>query len=212
MLSVRSFVYNAFQENTYIIINDKKECWVVDPGMYDAKETKEFKEYLIKEGLKLKGIINTHGHIDHIFGVQELIDSYKVPFGIHQKETLVLYGAKGAAMLFGFEMRNVPEPSFMIEENVPLKIGDDALQVLFVPGHSPGSVAFYSPSDHWVISGDALFADSIGRTDLPGGDHATLIRSIKTELLTLPEETIVYSGHGPTTTIGREKVGNQYLR
>lgn len=211
MLQLQSFVFNAFSENTYLIINEKKECWIVDPGMYDSSETKAFQSHLEKAGLQPVAIINTHAHIDHILGIPYLMDTYGLPFGLHDKDLPVLQGARGSAMLFGFDYPVAPKPTFSIPEGEPLLLGDDRLEVRFTPGHSPGSVVFYYPEGGWLIGGDVLFAGGIGRTDLPGGNHETLLRSIRTELFTLPEETVVYPGHGPSTTIGTEKATNPFL-
>lgn len=211
MLYTQSFVFNPFQENSYIIYNDEKQCWIIDPGMYDAAELSHFTDYLLDNKLVPQAIINTHAHIDHIFGVPALIEKYNLPFGLHEKDIPVLNSAPGSAAIFGFDFRNIPQPTFNISHNEKLKLAGDELDVLFVPGHSPGSIAFYYAPGNWVIAGDALFSGSIGRTDLPGGNHNQLITSIKTQLLTLPDDTVVYSGHGPSTTVGNEKIYNPFL-
>ncbi len=212
MLNVIFFTFNAFQENTYLLINEKKQCWITDPGMYDKRETEEIISYIEKEGLQPQAIINTHAHIDHIFGVQALMDKYNIPFGMHEMETEVLRMAAGSAVLFGFKMDKVPRPTFFIPADKPLQLGSDVLEVFHTPGHSPGSISFYSANGKWVISGDVLFSGSIGRTDLPGGNFDTLISSIRRHLFTLPAETIVYSGHGPATQIGEERAHNPFLQ
>ena len=212
MLQVHRAIFNPFSENTYILYNENKDCWIIDPGMYDAEEIKYFMDFIDSERLNPKGIINTHTHIDHIFGVQALIDAYNIPFAIHPLEVPVLAGAKSAAMMFGFTMNEIPKPTQELKEGSGLMLGDDRLELRLAPGHSPGSVVFYYPEGGWAISGDVLFAGSIGRSDLPGGDHDTLIRSIRSEMLTLPDETIVYPGHGDETTVGHEKRTNPFLR
>ncbi len=211
MLYTQTFVFNPFQENTYLVYNDAKQCWIIDPGMYDASELSYFISYIEDNKLVPQGIINTHTHIDHIFGIPGLLDKYKIPLGIHEKDAPVLMGATGSAALFGFDYRVIPQPTFYIPDGKKLQLGADEVDILFVPGHSPGSIAFYYMPGNWVIAGDVLFSGSIGRTDLPGGNHNQLIDSIKTRLLTLPEATIVYSGHGPATTIGNEKRYNPFL-
>ncbi len=212
MLQIQSFTFNPFQENTYLIINEQKLCWVVDPGMYDNNETNRFFSYISDNGLKPQSIINTHTHIDHIFGVSEVMKKYDIPFGINEKDSPVLNAAVASAMMFGLAFSNTPKPSFYIADNEVMKLGDDSIEVRFTPGHSPGSVSFYHAAGNWVIGGDVLFQGSIGRTDLPGGNFETLISSIKSQLLTLPEDTVVYSGHGPATTVGDEKEGNPFLK
>ena len=212
MLYIQSFTFNPFQENTYLLINDKKECWIVDPGMYDNNETKFLTDYIGKHQLSPQAIINTHAHLDHIFGIQPLIDIYKIPFGLHKTETSVLTYAPASAAMFGVSLSKVPQPVFFIDEHKPLQLGDDTIEVRFAPGHSPGSIVFYYAPGSWVVGGDVLFSGSIGRTDLPGGDFETLINSIRTQLLTLPDNTTVYSGHGPATTIGTERTHNPFLQ
>jgi hydroxyacylglutathione hydrolase len=212
MLHVISFTFNPFQENTYLLVNEHKQCWIVDPGAYGADEEKLLKNYIAEHQLLPQQIINTHAHIDHIFGVDALKQAYNIPFGIHQLETPILGNAKGAAMLFGFQLGAVPTPDFYIDEHKPLKLGDDTLEVRLAPGHSPGSIVFYYEPGAWVIGGDVLFNGSVGRTDLPGGSHQTLMESISQQLYTLPDTTKVYSGHGPATYIGREKETNPFVR
>lgn len=212
MLNVSFFTFNAFQENTYIISNEKKQCWIMDPGMYDKRETEQIISYITENQLQPQAIINTHAHIDHIFGVLPLIDKYNIPFGLYELETEVLKMAAGSATVFGFDdFKRVPKPTFFINTGT-LQLGDDILEVYHTPGHSPGSISFYYAPGKWVIAGDVLFSGSIGRTDLPGGNFDTLLNSIRTHLFTLPEETIVLSGHGPETTIGHEKKYNPFLQ
>ncbi len=212
MLNVDFFTFNAFEENTYVISNDKKQCWIVDPGMYGPQEAAQMIAFIEKKGLQPQAIINTHAHIDHIFGVQALIDKYNIPFGVHELETPVLKMAAGSATIFGFDFREVPKPTFFIKDGTPLQLGDDSVEVFFTPGHSPGSISFYYPQGNWVISGDVLFSGSVGRTDLPGGSFETLVSSIRKHLFTLPAETTVLSGHGPATHIGEEKKHNPFLQ
>jgi glyoxylase-like metal-dependent hydrolase (beta-lactamase superfamily II) len=211
MLHLQSFIFNPLQENTYLIINEKKQCWIVDPGMYDNSETNKFIQYITEKELVPQAIINTHTHFDHIFGVKALKDKYNIPFAVHEKDMPVLKNAIGSAMMFGFDIQPVPEPDFFLKENELFQLGDDTVEIRFTPGHSPGSIVFYHPAGNWVIGGDVLFAGSIGRTDLPGGDFETLINSIETQLLTLPDITTVHPGHGPATTVANEKKYNPFL-
>ena len=211
MLYIQSFTFNPFQENTYIIYNDDKECWIVDPGMYDSAEVSFFTKYIDDNDLTPVSIINTHTHLDHIFGVAALKEKYNIPFGIHQKDLPVLDGAAGSAVLFGFDFKDAPTPDFYIEDSKPYALGNDEVQVILAPGHSPGSIVFYYPIGKWAISGDVLFNGSIGRTDLLGGNYEQLINSIKTQMYILPDEVVVHSGHGPSTTIGNEKASNPFV-
>ncbi|PZF73296.1 MBL fold metallo-hydrolase [Taibaiella soli] len=212
MLRIHSFNFNPFQENTYLIINEKKQCWIVDPGMYDASETKRFTQYISENGLEPQAIINTHAHIDHILGIQAVKEKYNIPFGLHEKDLPVLKNAATSAAMFGLPLKEAPVQDFFLKENEPFKIGDETLEIRFAPGHSPGSVIFYYAPGKWAIGGDVLFYGSIGRTDLPGGDFATLISSIETQLFTLPDDTAVHPGHGPATTVGHEKTHNPFLQ
>jgi glyoxylase-like metal-dependent hydrolase (beta-lactamase superfamily II) len=211
MLLITSFTFNAFQENTYIIQNDDKKCWIIDPGMYEPSEINTLTAFISKNNLLPQAIINTHAHLDHIFGVQALIDAYNIPFGIHEKELPVLKAATTAGMLWGFPMDIIPQPTLFIKEGNPITMGEDQVEVRFVPGHSPGSILFYHAKGNWVIGGDVLFAGGIGRTDLPGGSYETLFNSIRTQVFTLPDKTTVHAGHGASTTVGYEKQYNPFL-
>jgi hydroxyacylglutathione hydrolase len=212
MLNISFFTFNAFEENTYIISNEKKQCWIVDPGMADESEIAAMSNFLTSKNLQPQAIINTHAHLDHIFGAQSLINQYNIPFGIHEQELPVLERAETTAAMFGIRFTDVPKASFFIKEGEPLQLGDDELQVFLTPGHSPGSISFYYPAGNWVIAGDVLFSGSIGRTDLPGGNMDTLLSSIRTHLFTLPGATTVLPGHGPSTTIEEEKHHNPFLK
>lgn len=212
MLKVTAFTFNPFQENTYIITNDKKECWIVDPGMYGADEERKMFDYIESNSLTPIQIINTHAHIDHILGIDALKQKYNIPFGMHKLDEPVLSNGTGAAMMFGIKMGANPVADFYISENEKLLLGDAEIEVRFAPGHSPGSIVFYSKDDNWLLGGDVIFNGSVGRTDLPGGNHDTLMKSIREQLYTLPNETVVYSGHGIKTTIGQEKKSNPFVR
>ncbi|RQO30418.1 MBL fold hydrolase [Taibaiella sp. KBW10] len=211
MLQIQQFTCNPFQENSYVIYNEKKQCWIIDPGMYGVDEEQKMYDFIANEMLVPQQIINTHTHIDHIFAVDSVKQRYNIPFGMHRLEEPVLRNAVSSAVMFGFNFNVAPIPDFFIEEG-SLSLGVDSLEVRLAPGHSPGSIVFYSQADNFVIAGDVLFQRSIGRTDLPGGDYDTLINSIRQQLFTLPEETVVLSGHGAATTIGEEKVLNPFLQ
>lgn len=212
MLNVVYFTFNPFEENTYLLVNDQKDCWIVDPGMYFPEEVEQLTGYIESKQLQPRGIINTHAHLDHIFGVQAMKDKYKIPFSLHALEQPVLDRGRETAAMFGFDFKDIPTPDHYIKENEPLHLGNDTVQVLLTPGHSPGSISFYYAPGAWVVAGDVLFAGSIGRTDLPGGNFDTLISSIRTQLFTLPGATQVLSGHGPATHISEEQDHNPFLK
>ena len=212
MLYLQSFTFNPFQENTYVIFNDKNQCWIVDPGMYNAAENSRLDDFINHKQLTPQAIINTHAHIDHILGAQYLKNKYNIPFHLHEKDQILLDNAIASAAMFGFDFRDTPKVDSYLKEGTFYQAGDDKLEIRFAPGHAPGHIVFYYPEGNWVFAGDVLFNGSIGRTDLPGGNFETLINSIHTQLFTLPDGTVVHSGHGPATTIGNEKLHNPFLQ
>jgi glyoxylase-like metal-dependent hydrolase (beta-lactamase superfamily II) len=211
MASVKRFVFNPFQENTYILYDHTRECVIIDPGMYDRSEEHALKDFIEREQLVPVKLLNTHCHIDHIMGNRFVKETYQIPFYIHRLETENLERAPLYGSMFGVRISQQPAPDFFLNHNEELTFGNTTLRVLFTPGHSAGGVCFYCASDSFIISGDVLFQRSIGRTDLPGGDYHTLIRSIKTHLLPLNDDVVVFSGHGPETTIGEERMENPFL-
>jgi len=212
MLALKAFTFNPVQENTYVLYNEKKECCIIDPGCYFDKEKQELKTYIEKAGLKPVLLLNTHCHLDHVFGNKFVHDTWNLTLHIHEKEKLVLERAPIAGRTWQMPFDNYEGRLLFLKEGETIKIGKDELEIRFTPGHSPGSVVFYHEPGGFVIGGDVLFNGSIGRTDLPGGDYTTLINSIQTQLFTLPDETKVYSGHGSLTTIGFEKMNNPYVK
>ena len=209
MLKVKTFTFNPFQENTYVL-NHNSEAVIIDPGNSDKNETAALDQYILEERLTIKYILNTHCHIDHVLGNYHAKEKYKAPFMIHESDLPVLGAVKAYAPNYGFPNYTECLPDSFLKESDEFKIGGLKAKVLFVPGHAPGHIAFYFESDKKVFSGDVLFRSSIGRTDLPGGDFDILIESIHKKLFTLPNDVVVYSGHGPTTTIGEEKVTNPF--
>jgi glyoxylase-like metal-dependent hydrolase (beta-lactamase superfamily II) len=184
---------------------------VVDPAFYSEDEKSVFDDLISEKGLRLIGQINTHCHVDHVLGVHHIQSQYGCPFRAHKEETEVLNNAPLMGNLFGLNVKPISGITEAIEDDELIIIGDQSLQSIHVPGHSPGSLAFYSREGGFVITGDALFQGSIGRTDLPGGDYDQLIQSIRSRLLVLPAETVVYPGHGPSSTIGYERSENPFL-
>lgn len=213
-MKVQRFEFNMFGENTYVVWDEvTHEAAVIDPGMVNAGETKQFDMFIANNNLKLKYLLYTHLHVDHTFGHEHIAGMYKLEATAHADETPLGIQRQSQARMFGLpseRLQSLPI-GHRIADGELLKLGDETIKALLVPGHSPGSIAYYCPSDKMVFTGDALFHGSIGRTDLPGGNHQQLIHSIINKLLTLPDDTVVYPGHGPSTTIGYEKQMNPYL-
>lgn len=211
-MKVTCFTFNAFSENTYILSDDTKECVVIDPGCYDKAEKQQLADFIKKEDLKVVRLLNTHCHIDHVFGNKFVADTYQVGLEIHEKDLDVLRSVPAYAPNYGFPNYEEQLPASYLKEGEKVTFGQTELEILYTPGHAPGHVVFYNKAEKICIGGDVLFQNSIGRTDLPGGDFDTLIQSIKRELFTLPDDVTVYPGHGPETTIGYEKKYNPFLR
>jgi glyoxylase-like metal-dependent hydrolase (beta-lactamase superfamily II) len=211
MIQIEKHVFNAFQVNTYLIREENGNCLIIDPAFYSPEETRDFDAYISAHGLKIKGQINTHGHVDHVLGVLHVKDKYGCAFRAHLNEAGLVSNAPLMGDIYGLSLEPIPGIDEPIEDHDTISLGNHTLQAILVPGHSPGSLAFYSREGRFVITGDALFQQSIGRTDLPGGDYDTLINSIRTRLLILPPETVVYPGHGDPSTIGEEANGNPFL-
>jgi glyoxylase-like metal-dependent hydrolase (beta-lactamase superfamily II) len=225
MLTVKSFVFSPLQENTYVLFNQKDACCIIDPGCYFGPERMELKEYIEQQGLTPKILLNTHCHLDHVFGNKFVYDTWDLPLHLHEKERAVLEEAPAMGVEWELpfeqyrgELIDLRPGEAVSWDGGEIRVGKgmgggaDALTILFLPGHSPGSVGFYCPAQGFLIGGDVLFRGSIGRPDLPGGDYGTLLRSIREELWKLPDDTIVYSGHGEPTTIGWERAHNPFLR
>lgn len=212
MLTVKSFTFNPVEENTYILYNAAGACCIIDPGCYFPEERDRLKMTIEKEGLRPLLLLNTHCHLDHVFGNKFIYDTWNLPLHLHEKEKPVLDFAPQSGLMWQMPFDNYDGPLVYLREGESIKIGDDTLQILFTPGHSPGSVSFYHEEGGFVIGGDVLFNGSIGRTDLPGGDYDTLVNSIQTQFFTLPDDTKVYSGHGPVTTVGFEKMNNPFVK
>lgn len=214
-LKVKEFVFNGFEENTVIISDHKGNGLIFDPGCYTSYEEKELADYIKDQNITIKGLFNTHCHIDHVLGNQFVIETYQIPLRIHEQELIPLQSVKSYASLYGFDgykTSPIPNASTFIKNNETIEIDGMKFKAFHTPGHSPGHVVFYFEEDGFVINGDVLFKGSFGRTDLPGGDFDTLKRSIFNVMFQLPNETCVFSGHGPTTTIKNEKEHNYILQ
>ena len=206
MMLVAKFTFNPFQENTYVLYDDTKECVIIDPGCYTSAEQQMLADFIKANGLKPVRLLNTHCHIDHVFGNQFVANTWDLGLEIHEGELPVLKSVPQVCQLYGIPLPDEsPMPSAFIKENQEISFGTTRLQTLYTPGHSPASISFYNEADKILIAGDVLFRESIGRTDLPGGNFDTLINSIKTQIFPLGDEVKVFSGHGEDTTVGYEK-------
>ena len=212
MLTVKSFVFNPIQENTYVLYNEKDACCIIDPGCYFGQERKQLEDFFDTAGLYPKILLNTHCHLDHVFGNKFIHDRYGLDLHIHEREKIVLDFAAEAGLRWNMPFENYRGPLHYLKAGDLVQLGDDTLEVRFTPGHSPGHICFYCREQQFIISGDVLFRLGIGRTDLPGGDHQTLLSIIREQLFSLPDEVVVYPGHGEPTTIGFEKSNNPFLR
>lgn len=209
-MRIQSLTFNPLQENTYIISNEEGDCIIVDPGCCDKDEEEDLKDYIASQNLEVKAVWNTHVHIDHILGNAFCCRQWQVPLYIPELEQDMYRSAKVYAPNYGFFTYQEASVSGLLNSERPLPMSGFELQILFVPGHSPGHLAFYDAKGKQLVSGDVLFYESIGRSDLPGGNHETLINSIRAKLFLLPDEVTVYPGHGPKTSIGHEKRFNPY--
>jgi hydroxyacylglutathione hydrolase len=211
-MNIVKFTFCPFQENTYILYDNTKECVIIDPGCYDDRERNSLVKFIESRELIPVRLINTHCHIDHIFGNKFVSEKYNLPLESHKEEQQMIEYSMLAAQKYGLTLEQSPAISVFWNEGDVVTFGESELEVLYTPGHSPASISFYARKDNFVIGGDVLFRQSIGRTDLPGGDFDTLINSIRTKFFTLPDETKVYSGHGEVTTVGFEKLNNPFVQ
>ncbi len=212
MLNIHSFVFNPFQENTYIVYDEIGNCAIFDPGMSNAAEERKIVEFIQDKELKPISLYNTHCHIDHVLGNRMIYEQYNLMPQMHEGEIPVLVDVEHRASMFGVRYELSPIPETFLQEGEIIHIGKHALHLLLVPGHSPAHLCFYQPDQKFLIGGDVLFRNSIGRTDLPGGNHKQLLDNIKEKIYSLPDETVVYPGHGPHTTVGFEKTSNPYVQ
>ena len=211
-MEIVKFTFNPLQENTYLAIDKDNNAVVIDPGCYFEEERVFFKNYIEEKDLKVIALLNTHAHLDHIMGNAFIKEEYGVDLYLHEADLPTLsMGEKSAEMYGLMDFQPSPQPDVLIKENERLTFEGISFDVIFGPGHAPGHVAFYSPEDKFVINADILFKGSYGRVDLPGGDFATLKKTITQKMFQLPDDTLVYTGHGPETTIGEEKASNPIL-
>ncbi len=211
MITLKQFTFSPVQENTYVLSNEDKDCCIIDPGCYSSQERNQLQDYILENGLQPKYLLNTHCHLDHIFGNKFVAETYDLILHLHPNEQKVLSMGPTFGEMWGLPFENYQGEYVFLREGDSIRLGKDEFSILETPGHSPGSICFYHKQQQFLIGGDVLFNGSIGRTDLPGGDFDTLIHSIQSKLWPLPDEVVVYSGHGPSTTIGKEKRTNPFL-
>jgi hydroxyacylglutathione hydrolase len=211
MMTIKSFTFNPFQENTYLIFDETKECVVIDPGCFDKAEEDALAGFISDNKLTVKLLINTHCHIDHVFGNYFVKERFKTELIIHPIEEQNLRSVKLYAPAYGVYNFSETTPDKFIDEGEKIRFGNSELEVLFVPGHSPGHIALVNKEQKFCIGGDVLFRNSIGRTDLPGGNYNTLMNSIRDKMMALDDDVTVYTGHGPETQIGYERRKNPFL-
>lgn len=212
MITIQSFTFNPFQENTYVAYDETLECIIVDPGCYDAKDNAVLRKFIEENKLKPVALVNTHCHLDHLFGNKFVSDTYQLEPIMHEADLPLLEYAPLTAIQYDLQLDELPEVGKFVEEGDVVHFGNSSFEVLFTPGHAPGHICLLNRDEKIILSADVLFHLSIGRTDLPLGDHATLLKSIKEKLLVLEEDVVVYPGHGPNTSIGFEKKNNPFLQ
>lgn len=211
MIQLHSFCFGPFQENTYVLWDETNEAIIIDPGNSSATEHAQLKNFIESKALQLKRLILTHAHIDHISGNRFVFNTWNLLPEVHKNDLSYILKHKDVAVMYGLPCEESPLPKVFLNEGEVLKFGNSELEMIFTPGHSPGSISFYNKAQKFVIAGDVLFYGSIGRTDLPGGDYDTLINSIKQNLFPLGDDVKVYNGHGQATSIGFEKMNNPFL-
>ena len=212
MIKIKKFVFNTFMVNTYLLYDETGECVLIDAACYDPQEQEELAGFIVENNLKLVRNLNTHCHIDHILGNPFIAQKFGINPEYHENSLPFFHTLKEIGNSFGFSINGVPAPKRFLADGETISWGASSLKVLFTPGHADGSVCFFNEAQQFVITGDVLFKDTIGRTDLPSGDFDQLMTSINTRLFTLPESTVVYPGHGPETSIGYEMENNPFIR
>lgn len=211
MLHLKSFTFNPFQENTYVVYDENGTAFIIDPGNSNHSENEELKNFISDKKLKPTRLLLTHAHVDHILGAKFVLDTYGLLPEVHEADLFFVDRMQQSAAMYGVDCEQAPAPVSYLNDGDKIILGNYEFECLFTPGHSPGSITFHNKANKLIIAGDVLFRGSIGRSDLPLGDHETLLQSIREKLLALDEDTKVYSGHGPMTTIGVEKRSNPFL-
>ena len=210
-MKIACLPFNPIQENSYILWDETSECVVIDAGNSTPREDAALDDFIARHGLKPVLAANTHGHFDHTLGVEHLKQRYGIPFALSSKDRFLVDNAATSGSVFGVKIGAMPSTDIDLEQQDEIRFGNTRLQILRTPGHTPGHVAFYEPQSKSLFTGDTLFRESIGRTDLPGGDYSWIMRSILDVIVPLGEEVRVYPGHGPETTIGHELLYNPFI-
>ena len=212
-MKIKRFVFNPFQENTFVLYDESKECVIIDPGCYEKAEEEELENFISENGLKPVALLNTHCHIDHILGNQFVAEKWGVELQMHKDDLPLLENAEQVSKMYGLQnYSGSPFPKHFLKEGDKFTFGESKLDVIFTPGHAPGHICFYSEQHNFIISGDVIFQMSIGRTDLPFGDFDTLIKSITEKIFPLPGQTQIHCGHGPSTVLNYEREHNPFLQ
>lgn len=212
MIQIKTFIFNPFQENTYLLYDETKEAVVIDPGCYNNQEEDELVSFINDNELKLVRLLNTHCHIDHVLGNRFVKEKFNLQLEANKEDEILAKNAKSHGATFGIQMQEeAPDIDVYLNEGDQIKFGNSTLEIVHVPGHSPGSIVFYNKNEQFMIVGDVLFNDSIGRTDLPGGNYDLLASGIKGKLFPLGDDMKVFPGHGTYTTIGKERRTNPFL-
>ena len=211
MINIKKFTFNAFQVNTYVLYDDTGECAIVDASCYEKNEKKELAAFIEENNLNPVAQLLTHCHIDHMLGSRFISKTYKLKPLTHKDSLPFLENSKDYGKVFGFDVDKPVMPEIFLDDGDIVEFGKQELKVIYTPGHAAGSLCFYNEANKFVLVGDVLFQNSVGRTDLPTGDHDQLIKSILQKLLVLPDDTTVYPGHGPSTSIREERSGNPFL-
>ncbi|UBM61009.1 MBL fold metallo-hydrolase [Marinilongibacter aquaticus] len=209
---VKKFTFSPFQENTYLLYDEGGQAVVIDPGCLFQEEKEELGQYIKEQKLTLKAVLQTHTHLDHVFGSQYIKRNFKVPMWMHKADLPILEDVEKRCEMYGIPGYEPVEPDAFLEEGDVLEIGEIRLEVIFVPGHAPGHIAFVNRAEKYIIGGDCLFRESVGRTDFPLCSHSDLMHSIQTKFFSLPDDFLVYAGHMDETTIGHEKKFNPFLK
>lgn len=212
MVTIYPFVFNPFSENTYVIFDQSNECIIIDPGNHNSSEDQLLSKYISQNHLNPVRVVCTHCHIDHVYGLDYIYREYGLLPEYHELEIPLIQALPSIAQMYDTTVAQPPACQHFIAAGDTIQFGLTEFQVLLTPGHSPGSISLYCPEEKFCMSGDVLFNGSIGRTDLPGGSYKILIQSIENHLMTLPDDTIIYSGHGEATSIGFERKYNPFLQ